>query len=45
MDLTAVAMLEGKDVVVRVFNMDEPSSFLKVLAGENIGTTIHKDNQ
>ena len=43
MDLTAVAMLEGKDVVVRVFNMDEPSSFLKVLSGESIGTTIHKD--
>ncbi len=45
MDLTAVAMLEGKDVVVRVFNMDEPSSFLKVLNGEDIGTTIHKERQ
>ena len=43
MDLTAVAMLEGKDVVVRVFNMDEPSSFLKVISGEKIGTTIHNE--
>ena len=43
MDLTAVAMLEGKDVVVRVFNMDHPSSFLQVLSGETIGTVLHKD--
>ena len=40
MDLTAVAMLEGKRVVIRVFNMDKPESFLKVLSGEEIGTTI-----
>ena len=42
MDLTAVAMLDGKDVVVRVFNMDKPSSFLDVLGGKEIGTIIHK---
>ncbi len=42
MDLTAVAMLDGKDVVVRVFNMDKPSSFLEVLEGKKIGTIIHK---
>jgi uridylate kinase len=29
MDLTAVAMLEGKDVVIRVFNMDDPANFEK----------------
>lgn len=40
MDLTAVAMLEGKRVVIRVFNMDKPENFLKVLSGEEIGTTI-----
>ena len=43
MDLTAVAMLDGKDVVVRVFNMDKPSSFLEVLEGKKIGTIIHKE--
>ncbi len=40
MDLTAVAMLEGKKVVVRVFNMDEPDNLLKVLSGADIGTVI-----
>lgn len=43
MDLTAVAMLEGKDVVIRVFNMDDPANFEKVLAGQDLGTTICKE--
>ena len=43
MDLTAAAMLEGKDIVIRVFNMDDPSAFLKVVSGEDIGTTISKE--
>lgn len=42
MDLTAVAMLEGTGVVIRVFNTDDPNNFVKVLSGENIGTTITK---
>lgn len=41
LDLTAVAMLEGKSVVVRVFNMANPENPLKVLAGEPIGTILH----
>ena len=40
MDLTAAAMLEGKDVVIRVFNMDDPNNVEKVLSGEEIGTVI-----
>ena len=44
MDLTAVAMLQGKDIQVRVFNMDERSNFEKVLKGENVGTTITKED-
>lgn len=43
MDLTAAAMLEGKDVVIRVFNMDDPDAFMKVVSGEEIGTTISKE--
>ena len=43
MDLTAAAMLEGKDVIIRVFNMDDPDNVSKVLSGETIGTII--DNQ
>ena len=42
MDLTAVAMLEGKDLVIRVFNSDDPENYIRVLAGEKLGTTITK---
>ena len=44
LDLTAAAMVEGKDLVIRVFNMDDPDAFLKVVAGEDIGTTISKED-
>ena len=40
MDLTAAAMLEGKGVVIRVFNMSDPENFVRVLKGERIGSTI-----
>ena len=40
MDLTAAAMLEGKGVVIRVFNMNEPENFVRILKGEKIGSTI-----
>lgn len=43
MDLTAVAMLNGKDIVIKVFNMDHPENFYKVVCGEDIGTTIAKE--
>ena len=43
MDLTAAAMLDGKGIVIRVFNMDDENNVTKVLAGEAIGTVI--DNQ
>jgi Uridylate kinase len=36
-------MLEGKDVVIRVFNMDDPANFEKVLTGQDIGTVICKE--
>lgn len=45
MDLTAVAMLEGKPVVIRVFNMDDWSNFIKVINGDDLGTTIDAEGK
>lgn len=42
MDLTAIEMLIDKDIDVRVFNMADPDNFIKVINGEDIGTTIRK---
>ena len=42
-DPNAPIMLEGKDVVIRVFNMDDPANFEKVLTGQDIGTVICKE--
>lgn len=42
MDLTAVEMLKNQDIDVRVFNMSNPENFVKVVQGENVGTTIMK---
>jgi len=41
MDQTALGLLEGSDIEVRVFNMDPASNALKVLSGAKIGTRIH----
>lgn len=43
MDLTAVAMLADSDVKIHVFNMSDPNSLLRVLQGEDIGSTISKE--
>ncbi len=43
MDLTAVAMLADSDVKIHVFNMSDPNSLLRVLEGEDIGSTISKE--
>lgn len=45
MDLTAVAMLEGKGVVIRVFNMDDPENFIRVIRGDKIGTIIANEEE
>ncbi len=42
MDGTAVSLLRDSDIIIRVFSMGEPSNFVKVVEGQNIGTTIHK---
>ena len=40
MDLTAVAMLEGKNIKIHVFNMENEENFFRVLRGEQVGTII-----
>lgn len=40
MDLTAVAQLENTRVKIHVFNMAEPQNIIKILAGEEVGSTI-----
>ena len=40
MDLTAVAMLEGKGIRIHVFNMMNENSFMELLNGKTIGTVI-----
>ena len=42
MDLSAVELIKDTNIEVRVFSMAEPSNFLKVAAGEDIGTTVKK---
>ena len=40
MDHTAVAMMLGQNIDIRVFSMDDPNNFKRVLEGENIGTIL-----
>ena len=40
MDLTATVMCKENNLPVVVFNMDKKGSLLKVVKGENIGTTV-----
>lgn len=42
MDLTAVEMLKDQQIDVRVFNMQDPDNFLKVVRKEDVGTTIKR---
>lgn len=40
MDQTSITMLMGHHKEIRVFNMDNVENFMKVIHGEDIGTTI-----
>ncbi len=42
MDKSAVELIKDKDIVIRVFNMNDTSNFLKVAHDEDIGTTCHR---
>ena len=43
MDQTSITMLEGQHKDVRIFSMDDMSNFMKVINGEDIGSTITED--
>jgi len=40
MDQTSVAMLKNHGIEVRIFSMADPKNFLRVVQGEDIGSTI-----
>lgn len=40
MDLTAISMCQENNLPIVVFNMDIPDNLLKVVTGENIGTSV-----
>jgi uridylate kinase len=42
MDLTAISLVKDKNIVIKVFDMNQPNSFLKVLEDDGYGTTIKK---
>ena len=40
MDQTSITMLMRQNITIRVFNMENADNFMKVIHGEDIGTTI-----
>lgn len=42
MDLTATTMCNENNLPILVFNMDKKGNLQKVIAGENIGTVVHR---
>jgi uridylate kinase len=41
MDLTAVSLCQENNLPMVVFNMDVPNNLLKLVKGENVGTTVN----
>ena len=41
MDTTAFALARDSDLPLRIFDMDEPGTLLRILRGEPIGTLVH----
>ena len=42
MDKSAVELIKNQNIVTRVFNMNDPNNFIKVVRGESLGTTCHR---
>lgn len=40
MDLTAISLCQENNLPIVVFNMNKPDNLLKIILGENIGTTV-----
>lgn len=45
MDLSAVELIKDKDIDIRVFSMGDLSNFKRVVNGESIGTTCHREGK
>lgn len=45
MDLTAISLCQENDLPIVVFNMNKPDNLLKIVMGENIGTTVGNYSQ
>lgn len=44
MDLTAISLCKENNLPIIVFNMDKPDNLLKVVTGQNIGTSVNNFN-
>ena len=42
MDLTAISLCQENDLEIKVFNMNVPGNLLKIVQGEDIGTSVRK---
>ena len=40
MDMTAISLCKENNLPIIVFNMDKPDNLLKLVTGENIGTSV-----
>ncbi len=45
MDLTAISLCQENNLPIVVFNMDVPGNLLKLVKGEEVGTTITKEQK
>jgi len=45
MDLTAISLCKENNLPIIIFNMDKPGNLLKVITGENIGTSVRNLNE
>jgi uridylate kinase len=42
MDQTAIVMCRDNDLPVKVFNMNNEGDLMRVVLGENVGTTVRQ---
>lgn len=45
MDLTAISLCKENNLPIIIFNMDKPGNLLKVVTGENVGTSVRNLTQ
>jgi len=45
MDLTAISLCKENNLPIIIFNMDKPGNLLKVVTGENVGTSVRNLSQ